>query len=152
MENRKLKVKSISVKRTVVYTLFCLAIAVCVNACQSASEIELAKYISNGKDIYQAKCQNCHGANGEGLGELSPPLTDTTFLKINKQKIACYIKHGANEEMIVNGISYHDKMPGFTELHTIDIAQLTVYITNAFGNNQGMYTQDQVAEDLANCK
>lgn len=152
MKIENLKVKSVSVKKTVVYTLFCLAIVICINACQSASEIELAKYISNGKDLYQAKCQNCHGANGEGLGELSPPLTDTTFLMLNKNKLACYIKHGVNEQMTINGKTYHEKMPGFNQLHTIDIAQLTVYITNAFGNKQGMYTQDQVAEDLANCK
>lgn len=139
-------------RKIIIYTIFLAAITVVINACQSQGDLELAQYVSNGKDIYIARCQNCHGAKGEGLGELAPPLTDTVFMKVNKQKIACYIKNGANESMVVNGVTYHEKMPGFKDLHTIDIAQLIVYITNAFGNKQGMYTQDQVAEDLANCK
>ncbi len=139
-------------RKYIIAVFFFSAIAIVISACQTEGEVELAKYISNGKDIYKAKCQNCHGANGEGLGELAPPLTDTIFLKVNKHKVACYIKHGVDEPMVINGVTYHEKMPGNKDLHTIDITQLTVYITNAFGNNQGMYTQDEVAEDLANCK
>lgn len=148
----KSKVKSISFKKIVVYTFFLAAIAIVINACQSASEIEMAKYLSNGKDIYIARCQNCHGVNGEGLGELAPPLTDTVFLKVNKQKLACYIKNGVNEPMQINGKTYQEKMPAFKDLHDIDIAQVMVYITNSFGNHQGMYPYEQVAKDLQNCK
>lgn len=136
----------------VVYTFFLTAVVLVINACQSASEIEMAKYLSNGKDIYIARCQNCHGVNGEGLGELAPPLTDTVFLKVNKEKLACYIKNGANEPMTIHGKTYQEKMPAFKDLHDIDIAQVMVYVTNSFGNQQGMYTYEQVAKDLQNCK
>ena len=122
-----------------------------IYSCQSSQEIEYAKYMSNGKDIYIANCQNCHGEKGEGLGELAPPLTDTTYLKINKTDLACIIKNGANKEMIINGKKYDGKMPDFN-FADIDIAQLTVYITNSFGNKQGMYTYEQVAKDLNLCK
>ncbi len=122
------------------------------HACQSAGEIEMAKYMSNGKDLYQARCQNCHGKDGEGLGELAPPLTDTIFLKSNKTKLACFIKNGVNEPMQVNGKIYQEKMPAFKDLHDIDIAQVIVYITNTFGNKQGMYTYEQVANDLKSCR
>lgn len=151
MKSQKLKVKSVTLRKVAVYCLFFGSITMAINACQSASEIEMSKYMSNGKDIYQARCQNCHGENGEGLGELAPPLTDTVFLKENKQKLACYIKNGVNEAMQINGKSYHEKMPGFKDLHDIDIAQVTVYITNSFGNKQGNYTYEQVANDLKNC-
>lgn len=120
-------------------------------ACQSSQEIEYAKYMSNGKDIYASRCQNCHGEKGEGLGELAPPLTDTVFLKANKSDLACIIKNGANKEMIIHGKKYDGKMPGFN-LADIDIAQVTVYITNSFGNKQGMYTYEQVSKDLSSCK
>lgn len=148
----KVKPKRMTVKKVLVSTLFFIAIAAMINACQSASEIEMSKYISNGKDIYQARCQNCHGQNGEGLGELAPPLTDTVFLKVKKQQLACYIKNGVNEPMQINGKSYHEKMPGFKDLHDIDIAQVIVYITNSFGNKHGMYNYEKVAIDLKNCK
>ncbi|WP_461790696.1 c-type cytochrome [Pedobacter sp.] len=138
-------------KKIIVYSLLFLAIAAIVNACQSADEIEMAKYLSNGKDIYEARCQNCHGKNGEGLGELAPPLTDTVFLKSNKQQLACYIKNGANQPMLINGKTYQEKMPAFKDLHDIDIAQVIVYITNSFGNKQGMYKYEKVAIDLKSC-
>jgi mono/diheme cytochrome c family protein len=138
-------------KKIIVYSLFLLSIAAIVNSCQNADEIEMAKYLSNGKDIYEARCQNCHGKNGEGLGELAPPLTDTVFLKTNKQQLACYIKNGANQPMLINGKSYQEKMPAFKDLHDIDIAQVIVYVTNSFGNKQGMYKYEKVATDLKNC-
>lgn len=139
-------------KKIIVFSLFFLAMAAIINACQSADEIEMAKYLSNGKDIYEARCQNCHGKNGEGLGELAPPLTDTVFLKTNKQQLACYIKNGANQAMFINGKTYQEKMPAFKDLHDIDIAQVIVYITNSFGNKQGMYKYEKVATDLKNCQ
>lgn len=116
-----------------------ITISCIIYSCQNAGEIEQAKYMANGKDLYVANCQNCHGANGEGLGELAPPLTDTVFLKNNKVKLACIIKNGANEPMEINGKIYHEKMPAFNQLENIDIAQVMVYITNTFGNKQGMY-------------
>ena len=54
--------------------------------------------------------------------------------------------------MEINGKIYHEKMAGFKDMHDIDIAQVIVYITNSFGNKQGMYTYEQVANDLKNCK
>ncbi len=139
-------------KKVILYSLLFLAIAAIINACQSADEIEMAKYLSNGKDIYESRCQNCHGKNGEGLGELAPPLTDTVFLKANKQQLACYIKNGANQPMLINGKTYQEKMPAFKDLHDIDVAQVIVYITNSFGNKQGMYKYEKVAIDLNNCQ
>lgn len=133
------------------YLIFFVLLCTVIYSCQSAQEIEYAKYMSNGKDIYVARCQNCHGEKGEGLGELAPPLTDTTFLKTNKSNLACIIKNGSNTEMIINGKKYDGKMPGLN-LAAIDIAQVTVYITNSFGNKQGMYTYEQVSKDLSLCK
>ena len=137
------------------YLLVLILLVLCgsmIYSCQSASEIEYAKYLSNGKDIYIANCQNCHGEKGEGLGELAPPLTDTLFLRDHKTKLACLIKNGSNKEMIINGKKYEGKMPNFPNLISIDVAQVLVYVTNSFGNKQGMYTYEQVAKDLSACK
>ena len=121
-------------------------------ACQNEAEIEQARYYANGKDIYEAHCQNCHGSKGEGLARLAPPLTDTTFFKNNKEKIACFIKYGTETPMTIHGITYQEKMPAFGEMQSIDIAQVIVYLTNSFGNRQGMYNFEQVANDLENCR
>lgn len=137
-------------RKNLIYFLL-VASFIALYACQNSEEITFGKYLSNGKDLYEAHCQNCHGKQGEGLGELAPPLTDTVFLKVHKDEIACIIKKGANREMMINGKSYEGKMPAFN-FADIDIAQLTVYITNNFGNKQGMYTYEQVRKDLASCK
>ncbi|MDT4860842.1 hypothetical protein FQZ97_954220 [compost metagenome] len=133
-------------------TLFFVAVCSILYSCQTAGDIEYAKYLSNGKDIYIANCQNCHGKNGEGLGELAPPLSDTTFLINNKTKLAGMIKNGVNEPMLIHGKIYEGKMPDFPNLHDIDLAQVIVYVTNSFGNKQGMYTYEQVAKDLSTSK
>lgn len=139
-------------RKYLLFGLYITTVCTIIYSCQNTSEMNQAQYMTGGKDLYIANCQNCHGANGEGLGELAPPLTDTIFLSNNKEKLACYIKNGANEPMVINGKTYEGKMPDFTNLHDIDIAQVIVYITNSFGNKQGMYTYQQVAEDLKKCK
>lgn len=139
-------------RKTLLFTVFSITVACIIYSCQNASEIEQAKYMSNGKDLYKLHCQNCHGENGEGLGELAPPLTDTVFLKENKAKLACMIKNGTSEPITIHGKKYQGKMPNFPTLHDIDIAQVMVYITNSFGNNQGMYNYQKVSTDLQNCK
>ena len=134
-------------RKGILLTILILAVFTTVYSCQSAEEIEQAKYMSNGKDLYKIYCQNCHGENGEGLGELAPPLTDATFLKENKSQLACLIKNGSSKPITIHGKVYEGKMPAFDKLADIDIAQLIVYVTNAFGNKQGMYDYQKVAED-----
>ncbi|TCC97353.1 c-type cytochrome [Pedobacter psychroterrae] len=131
---------------------FLITIACVVYSCQNAGQLQQDVYYVNGRDLYIRHCQNCHGANGEGLALLAPPLTDTTSLKDNKSKIACFIKNGISDTtMIIAGKKYDGKMPDFN-FANIDIAQLVVYITNTFGNKQGMYSPEQVAKDLKNCQ
>lgn len=120
-------------------------------SCQNSETIKQDAYYVNGRDLYIKHCQNCHGTKGEGLGELIPPLTDSVFMKTNKQKLACYIKNGVSERLTVHGKVYEGKMEPLN-LANIDLAQVIVYITNGFGHQQGMYTTEQVTTDLGNCK
>jgi mono/diheme cytochrome c family protein len=131
--------------------LFLFSVVTIIFSCQDAEKIKQDVYYVNGRDLYIKHCQNCHGSKGEGLGTLTPALTDTLFLKENKQKLACFIKNGIKSPITVNGQEYEGTMPDFPNLQNIDIAQLLVYLTNSFGNNQGMYTYEAVAKDLKNC-
>ncbi|GAA3961881.1 hypothetical protein GCM10022246_13870 [Pedobacter ginsengiterrae] len=139
-------------RKYIINSIFLLSVIAIIISCQNQKDIDLQNYMSNGKDIYKAKCQNCHGVNGEGLGQLAPPLTDSIFLKTNKTRLACFIKNGANETMVIHGKEYKEKMPAFPELADIDIAQVMVFVTNSFGNNQGFVPYTEVSMQLQNCK
>jgi len=139
-------------RRTIAILFIVSTTLVLFFSCQTAEKIQQDTYYVNGRDLYIAHCQNCHGAKGEGLGALAPPLTDTVYMKTNKQNLVCLVKNGiTNVPVMIHGKPYEGKMPAFN-MADIDLAQLIVYITNDFGNKQGMYTTEQVARDLKACK
>jgi mono/diheme cytochrome c family protein len=131
------------------FFLFCTALI--VQSCQNEDSINYKRYYVNGKGLYEMNCQNCHGADGKGLGTLYPPLTDSTYLIINHKRLACIIRNGQNEQITIHNIAYQGQMPANNTLADIDIAQIIVYISNSFGNKQGYYDQSEVAKDLAAC-
>lgn len=131
------------------FLLFCTALI--IQSCQNEESLNYKRYYVNGKGLYEKNCQNCHGADGKGLGTLYPPLTDSTFLLTNKKKLAYIIRNGQNEEIVINNIKFQSQMPGNNTLADIDIAQVIVYISNSFGNKQGYYDQSLVTKDLASC-
>lgn len=120
-------------------------------SCQSESEIEYKKYYTIGKSVYQNQCQNCHAENGEGLAGLIPTLQKSDYLSKNKSKLACMVQNGLQGLIVVNGKFYNGKMPAQTQLAPIEIAEVITYITNSFGNNQGVYGLEKVSLDLENC-
>ena len=122
-----------------------------LQACSNEQELNYRRYFVNGKGLYEKNCQNCHGVNGEGLGKLYPPLTDTLYLSKNRSILACIIKDGLTGKITVSGVSYETEMPGNADLADIDIAQIIVYVTNSFGNKQGFYDQGEVTADLKSC-
>lgn len=132
-------------------SLIGLFIVQLISSCQSKAELDQAKYYVNGMSIYQKSCQSCHGKDGKGLGLLVPPLTDTLHLNSRRDKLACIIKNGTKEKLVIHGQEYEEEMKGFPTMTDMDIAQVIVYITNSFGNNQGMYNYNQIALDLAKC-
>jgi mono/diheme cytochrome c family protein len=139
------------VRKYLLAAIVFFTLASIIFSCQDAGKVQQDMYYTNGRDLYIAYCQNCHGAKGEGLAKLAPPLTDTTFLRTNKKKMACWIKNGLSEPIVVAGEKYEGKMPDHN-FANIDIAQIIVYVTNTFGNKQGNYTQNEVGADLSNCK
>lgn len=140
-------------RNSLIYScLFLFIMAMIIQSCQNEDSITYKRYYVNGKGLYEKNCQNCHGADGKGLGTLYPPLTDSTYLMTNKKKLACIIRNGQSEQITINNVAYQGQMPANNTLADIDIAQIIVYITNSFGNKQGHYDQAEVAKDLAACK
>jgi mono/diheme cytochrome c family protein len=128
-----------------------LVLVIClVYSCQSDEQIEYMRYYTAGQDIYKIKCQNCHGAQGEGLAALIPPLTDTVYLRANQNKLACYVQNGLKLPILVKGKAFDGQMPP-AGLSPIEIAQVLTYVKNSFGNNMGLHDVVKVNRDLGKC-
>jgi mono/diheme cytochrome c family protein len=134
-----------------VITALLAFVAAVVYSCQSEQEIEFMRYYTTGQELYKTNCQNCHGAQGEGLAALIPPLTDKVYLKNNKTQLACYIHNGLKLPIIVNGKAFSGQMPP-SALAPIQIAQVLTYIENSFGNKMGLHDVLEVNSELEHCK
>ena len=121
-------------------------------SCQNEAEIEYKRYFIQGRNIYQNQCKNCHAENGEGLGALIPPLKEADYLRKNKSQLTCIIRNGLKDTIRVNGKTYTSQMPAQTQLAPIEIAEVITYITNSFGNKQGIYHTEKVDSDLGSCR
>lgn len=144
--------RKVQMRNNLIYSfLFLFLTLIIFQSCQDEDSITYKLYFVNGKGLYEKKCQSCHGADGKGLGTLYPPLTDTTFLSSNKNKLACIIKKGMSGSISINNIAYDGKMPENENLANIDVAQVITYISNSFGNTQGLYDIESVEKALKAC-
>ena len=122
-----------------------------VAACQSDENLEFKRYYSSGALVYQQHCQNCHGANGEGLSALIPPLSDSGFLRKNLASLPCYVKNGLKGKIIIKDRAFEDSMPA-DDLSPVEIAQVLTYIGNSFGNKLNTINEQSVQKNLADCR
>jgi mono/diheme cytochrome c family protein len=120
-------------------------------SCQSEEQINYMRYYTSGQQLYKTRCQNCHGAQGEGLAALIPPLTDSIYLKKNNKQLACYVQNGLNLPIMINGKPYTGNMPP-ASLAAMEIAQVLTYVQNSFGNHLGLHNVQQVNSELAKCE
>lgn len=128
-----------------------LILFVLATSCQSDEQIEFARYYSAGSLLYQNKCQNCHGKNGEGLLLLIPPLTDSIYLKTKRSYLACAVKYGLKGKINLSNKIFDGEMAS-SDLAPIEIAGVLTYVTNSFGNRSRTFTSQQVENDLRKCR
>lgn len=89
---------------------------------------------TNGKRLYEQRCANCHMADGNGLGQLIPPLNKSDYLFNNLAISAQAMKDGLEGQISVNGINYNQPMPANSDLTNSEILEIMIYITNAWEN------------------
>ncbi|GAA3994183.1 hypothetical protein GCM10022408_00520 [Hymenobacter fastidiosus] len=107
---------------------------------------------NEGGQIYASHCANCHGAQGEGLKRLIPPLAGADYLAKNRTALACLIRKGVQGPLVVNGIEYNQPMPA-ADSHLTDsqITNLLNFVQTSWGNEQEVFTIREVSEQLQAC-
>lgn len=114
-------------------------------------QLKLDNYFLAGKALYEAKCANCHQANGEGLAALYPPLKNADYLTNNPLAIICIAKNGMEGPLMVNGREYNLKMPANEGLTNLEIAEIATYVLNAWDTKYGIVDLDTVRTKLEAC-
>lgn len=104
-----------------------------------------------GKSLYNIHCENCHMADGTGLGGNIPPLAESDYLANNQPLLSCIIKYGQNGQIVVNGTTYEEPMPGVAALSEFQIANIINYINHAWGNDYGFVKVEDIRAQLENC-
>jgi len=134
----------------IIGTLF-VVLLISMDACQSQDEIKKAQFFTNGKSLYTTHCGNCHGEQGEGLGNLYPPLTDTAFIRNKRAALPCIVKYGLHEKLTINERFFDTAMPGNGTLSPQEIAYILTYVGNSFGNELGLVHTEEITNSLTTC-
>ncbi|WP_298741102.1 c-type cytochrome [uncultured Chitinophaga sp.] len=114
----------------------------------------LVKEYPRGAKIFKTVCQTCHGADGEGIQSLAPPLNQSQWVNGDKNKLLAIVLYGLSGPVAVNGKVYKapeisGDMPGIgnnDEFSDGDIAQVVSYIRNAWSNHAGKVTEKDVQQ------
>ena len=90
--------------------------------------------------------------NGEGLRGLIPPLAKADYLSKSRGDIPCSIRKGLKGKIIVNGVEYgQQEMLAISKLSEFEIANILNYIGTSWGNNEKLWTADEVRAGLDKC-
>lgn len=112
--------------------------ALAFTSCQSSEELKTEQYFAEGYQIYTMNCANCHQADGKGMANLYPPLVGSSILQ-NKAAMACIMKFGMSDTIIVNGKPFNRPMPGIPHLQELEIAEVITYVNMKWGKDS-VYT------------
>ena len=105
----------------------------------------LEQSITDGKEVYQDFCIQCHLDTGMGVSGVFPPLAKSDYLANNVDLSIRALKYGMSGPIIVNGEEYNGVMQE-QRLDDVEIADVMNYILNNWGNEfKKMITEEKVA-------
>ena len=121
-----------------------------VIACTSPEKVKFERYRVAGERLYAQQCAGCHQLDGSGFQKLYPPLSGTDWMKVNFEKTICSMKYGLSDTLEINGITYTLAMAP-SDLSNLEIAEISTYIFNKWGNEKGIINVADVGAILNNC-
>lgn len=97
----------------------------------SSKSYSKAELMAMGEKVYGMSCAGCHGATGDGIPGVFPPMKGSA--------VATTGPVGAHIDIVVKG---KGGMPPFgAQLSDADVAAIVTYERNGFGNNTGDVVQ-----------
>jgi len=120
------------------------------NACQSSQELKSEQYFAEGYQLYTTYCSNCHQADGNGMSGLYPPIVGSAQLT-DKSRLACIIKNGMSDTIMVNGKEFSRPMPPNPKLKDLEIAEIVTYLNMKWGKDSVFTSIEFVEKSLKDC-
>ncbi len=103
--------------------------------------------LSEAAQLYMTRCAPCHQFNGQGTGDIFPPLNNTDWVTGDKSRLIKIILGGLGGEIEVNGKKFDGEMPPWKEFLTDDqVATILNYVRTSWENNASEITPDEVKE------
>lgn len=134
----------VSLKHRALSLVFSFAVTTFVFSCQTNP-------YHDGEALYKTQCANCHMDSGEGLSALIPTLAKADYLMKHRDQLPCILWHGLSDTIAVNGKIYAEQMPANPALTEVDIANILNYVNTAWGNNNPLYSLEEVKRMLERC-
>ena len=118
-------------------------------ASQQAGELTLEQQVEAGKALFAGTCSTCHMPGGEGMEGVFPPLAKSDYIANDPLALPRVILHGLQGPITVNGTDYDSIMPPMSQLTDDEVANISTYVLNSWGNPGGRVTKAEAAQARA---
>jgi nitrite reductase (NO-forming) len=118
-------------------------------AAAKSGELTLRQQVDAGKALFAGTCSTCHQPDGAGLAGVFPPLAKSDYIARNPERVPGVILHGLTGKVTVNGREYDSVMPPMTQLTDDEVANISTYVLNSWGNPGGRVTKSEAAATRA---
>ena len=107
------------------------------------------KLFVQGRQIFLTTCFACHGADGQGVKFLAPPLAGSDWVNGSPARLSRVLFHGLSGPITVSGRRYdipeiQPVMPPLAALGNTEIAAVLTYIRRAWGNTADPLTPGDI--------
>ena len=114
-------------------------------AAQSTGELTLEQQVDAGRELFAGTCSTCHQAEGQGMPGVFPPLAGSDYIAADPGRVPAVILHGLVGPVTVNGTEYNSNMPPMSQLTDDEVANISTYVLNSWGNPGGRVTKAEAA-------
>ena len=114
-------------------------------ASAKTGELTLQEQIDAGKALFSGTCSTCHQPEGQGMAGVFPPLAKSDYIAADPKRVPSVILHGMVGPVKVNGEDYNSNMPPMAQLTDDEVANISTYVLNSWGNPGGRISKADAA-------
>ncbi len=120
-----------------------LSLASVLVATQLTASVDPA-VMKRGEAVYNRTCIACHQATGQGIDPVFPPLAGSEWVTKTPSVIVRNIVHGMAGPITVKGKVYNGMMPAVAGVTDAEIADVTTFVRNSWGNSASSVSEEEV--------